>query len=202
MPILLFRVNALYLYAMKAINLSCSILFVGYSLSSFIPEKWMTYAVDNQLSVELPGAPEVKEVNTKEADFEQHIRAFTAKDESGRYTIIRDDMTHESDNYLTPAGRKKYYQAAPIGWLSTEQGELLKQSKFSVSGIEGIELTYKVPVADKRQVDTKYVRMLLVGKIAYAFHFTPLDIKSQKNKEPRNTFFESIHLKSGTEAKQ
>ncbi|MBX0290297.1 hypothetical protein K3G63_07595 [Hymenobacter sp. HSC-4F20] len=187
---------------MKVFHLSGSILFAFFFLSSFVSDKWIRYPIDTQLSVQLPGTPETREINTKEVDFEQHIRAFTLQDGSGQYTIIRDDMTHESDNYLTPVGRREYYQAAPIGWLSTEKGELLKQSKFSVSGVEGIELTYKVPVADKSQVHIKYVRMLLVGKIAYAFHFTPSNVKSQKNKEPRNTFFESISLESEKEAKQ
>ncbi|MBC6699140.1 hypothetical protein [Hymenobacter sp. BT190] len=167
-------------------------------VSSFIDSSWVAFSVDDQLQVQLPNTPATKEVNTKEVDFEQHMRMSAVEDNVGRYIIIRDDMTHESDNYLTAVGRKEYYQAAPVGWLAGSEAELLKKSAFSVNGVEGIELAYKVPVAGQKQPATQHVRMLLVGKIAYAFHFEPFNVEGKSNKENRNAFFKSISLKLNT----
>lgn len=171
-------------------------LFVFLLTSSFSANEWFDFAVDNQLTVGLPSQPKTQETNTKEADgFEQHLQSSIVYDEFGRYDVSRDDLSHESDNYLTSKGRKEWYSVGPMAEDAVNKAVLLKRSTFKLNGIDGVDYTYELPSSAYNTRTIKYMRHLLVGKIGYVFSFTPKHGFSEPCIEQKEVFFNSIKLK-------
>jgi hypothetical protein len=165
-------------------------------LTSFSASKWIDFAVDEKMSVKLPSQPTVIARDTVEADgFEQHLKIYKADDESGFYRISRDDLHHESDNYLTPQGRKEWYTVGPVV-EGIQQAKFLSREVFDVKGVDGVERTYELPASGPYGHTLKYVRTLLVGKVGYEFWFIPKDGFSNPSLDKKKQFFNSIKLKN------
>jgi hypothetical protein len=173
-----------------------SILVLSLSTVSLTTDEWIEFSVDKQLTVELPGQPTTIRRDTVEADgFEQHLIISSYSDESGWYRISRDDLSHESDNYLTPQGRKEWYTASPMIEGALYQAKFLKRETFEINGIDGVERTYDLPASQSHGHTIKYIRSLLVGKVAYDFWFIPKDGLKNPDLSRKKRFFKSINLK-------
>ena len=158
--------------------------------------KWLDFAVDNSLSVAIPTQPTRIAKDTVEADgFEEHLQVFSCYDNFGYYRISRDDLHHESDNYLTPQGRKEWYTVGPIV-EGISGAKFLQRASFTINGVEGVDRVYELPPVQGRGKTLKYVRTLLVGKVGYEFWFIPNDGFNNPQIELKQRFFNSIKLKN------
>jgi hypothetical protein len=177
-------------------NLYISLLTTAVLLiTSFTSSKWISYNVDEQLSIEIPTQPLKTIRDTVEADgFEVHLKIFEVTTDLGYYRISRDDLHHESDNYLTPKGRKEWYSVGPYV-EGLQQAKFLRRDVFEINGIDGVERTYELPAAGSHGHTLKYVRTLLVGKVGYEFWFIPRDGFNNPRIDQKKRFFNSINLR-------
>lgn len=179
---------------MKKIYLTFLIALALFS-TSFILPKWINFNIDEHLAIKIPIQPIIVTKDTVEADgFEQHLKIYTATDEFGLYRISRDDLHHESDNYLTPQGRKEWYLVGPFV-EGLAQAKFLSRKSFEISGVDGVERTYELPNNSRYGHTLKYVRTLLVGKVGYEFWFIPKDAFVNPCLDQKKQFFNSIKLK-------
>ena len=169
-------------------------LLILLCVSAVSADKWLDFAVDDHLSVSLPIQPAKMVKDTVEADgFEQHLQVFSCYDEYGSYRISRDDLHHESDNYLTPEGRKEWYSVGPL--VEGMRGaKFLRRETFSIDGVDGVDRVYQLPAVQGRGRTLKYVRTLLVGKVGYEFWFIPNDGLNSPRPNLKKRFFNSIKL--------
>jgi hypothetical protein len=180
---------------MNKIHLFLSLFTIVFS-TSFISKDWIAFAVDEQLSVKLPGHPVTVHQDTIHTDgFEQHLIISSYTDESGYYRISRDDLSHESDNYLTPQGRKEWYSVSPMVEGMLFKAKFLNRETVEINGIDGVDRMYDLPASQKNGHTIKYIRSLLVGKVAYDFWFIPTDVLTNPALKEKKLFFNSIKLK-------
>jgi hypothetical protein len=164
-------------------------------ITSFISSKWIAFNVDEQLSIKIPAQPLTTTRDTTEADgFQVHLKIFEVNNDLGYYRISRDDLHHESDNYLTPKGRKEWYSVGPYV-EGLQQAKFLRRDVFEINGIDGVERTYELPASGPHGHTLKYVRTLLVGKVGYEFWFIPKDGFTNPCTDQKKRFFDSINLR-------
>ncbi|RZJ61769.1 MAG: hypothetical protein EOO58_01385 [Hymenobacter sp.] len=174
----------------------CLGLLITLLITAFISDSWVEFAVDNSLSVNLPALPKTIVRDTVEPDgFAAHLRLSVTYDMFGRYDVTRDDLNHESDDYLTSKGRKEWYSNGPIVEEAVNKAALLKKSSFNINKIDGMDYVYDLPESESNQHTIKYMRHLLVGKVGYVFSFTPKDGLNTPCEEQKKHFFNSIRLK-------
>ncbi|MBO0357247.1 hypothetical protein J0X19_04770 [Hymenobacter sp. BT186] len=179
----------------KLYILLCAIFFSV--ITGFISNKQLRFNVDERFSVELPNHPTSISRDTVEADgFEQHLKIFSSSDEYGLYRISRDDLNHESDNYLTPQGRKEWYSVSPMVEGAVFRAKFIKRENFIIDGIEGVDRVYELPASRQNEHTIKYVRSLLVDKVGYELWFIPKDGLKDPCINQKKRFFNSIKLKS------
>jgi hypothetical protein len=165
--------------------------------AGFVSSDWIEFAVDKELTIKLPGQPTTIRRDTIEADgFESHVIISSYNDETGWYRVCRDDLNHESDNYLTPQGRKEWYMASPITEGMLYQAKFLKRETFEINGIDGVDRVYDLPASTTHGHTIKYIRSLLVGKVAYDFWFIPKQGLTNPDLAHKKRFFNSIKLKN------
>lgn len=169
--------------------------FFLFITTSFISNTWLEIAIDSELSVKFPGQPITTRKDTIHADgFEQHLVIYSYRDKSGYYRVVRDDLTHESDDYLTPQGRKEWYSVSPIVEGMIFQAKFMSRETFKINGIEGVERVYDLPPSSKNNHTLKYIRSLLVDKVAYDLWFIPSDGFANPSTKEKQLFFNSMKL--------
>jgi hypothetical protein len=188
--------------------LLCSILIAAHYVAQALPG-WITYQVDSHLSVQFPTQPTEKDwkqfyankgtiLSAESLKKLEGMRIFSATDGVANYgvTIVNGIFSKPPNKH----DRTYFYNGAIKGLLLKEHGTLLQRSTFTVSGHEGVEISY-IGHKTTGEMVVKHQRALLIDNAQYALTVTPVgqsDSTGMSVKEQRIKFFNSIVYRSGS----
>ncbi|MBD2717274.1 hypothetical protein KBK19_19700 [Microvirga sp. STR05] len=156
---------------------------------------WSAYAVDTQLSVQLPSPPQEIDL-AKQGLSQPNLRLFIANDEVGMYQIIRMQLTPEMAAQVhSPADRQSFYDGFLRSLVGDLKGQLLTRTTFPTAAGEGVEVKFRSVHKGTGLKTVKFSRGLLVGDVCYGFNFLPRDVKDTagtSGQAERQQFFSSI----------
>jgi hypothetical protein len=176
-------------------------LVAGSCITGCTSSDWVKFALDDQVAVQVPSYPTGIDLSTTSlANRLVHPLAFSIRDASGEYQIIRVDISADvpKDALLGKTGHQLYYDTAVRGVIKNGQGVLLERSEFTTAAGQGVELKYRIIHQSTRRPVLMYRRFLLLGRLAYTFGFTPPDERDSTgitSEKQRNQFFNSITAK-------
>lgn len=179
-----------YLFKMQKPSILLYLLVLCSTVTSFRAADWVTFAVDERLSVRLPAQPQQQEMPSPG-------KIFTTNDANGKYIVHRTKLGP------APSGRerdwyspKKYYDTILNGFGENSGGVVLNRSTFTLSGFDGIEFDSKAATLTYAGRPAYIcVRCLLVGDVVYMLQFIPTDATGKTSKIRRAPFFNSLILK-------
>lgn len=184
------------------------LLLVGsFSLAAFTLADWVSFALDERVSVQLPAqptelalsktlSPEQSKTVSPEQVKNNHV--YVTKDAYGAYQVVQSATSLSAEKTALAATRANFYQRILQGVLKHEHGTLIAQSTFPTAGGEGLEITYRYLRKGTGKPVITVARHLLVGTISYGFYFVPLDQQDStgtSGHQQRRRFFESIAVK-------
>jgi hypothetical protein len=162
---------------------------------------WQSFAVDEQLTVQLAAAKELDAGLLQNATrLSTHTRAWMARAPGGLCAVMRIPLSnsHRIERQDT-AQLRTFYQDLVRGALTKEEhAHLLKHSYFHTAGGSGAEIMYTAWDAVARQRRVLYMRCLELDSITYNFIFRPtdkLDSTGTAGAADRRRFFDSITVK-------
>ncbi|AIZ65329.1 hypothetical protein PK28_16665 (plasmid) [Hymenobacter sp. DG25B] len=107
-----------------------SFLLFPLLLSAPTVSDWITYPLDERVSVQFPSEPE-KEYPDKAT---QQPQFFMSKDSAGLYVVMRFDVSSTGRDLESTLGRKLFYASIIDGALQQEKGIFLSRTPFSTPG--------------------------------------------------------------------
>ncbi|MBG8554945.1 hypothetical protein [Hymenobacter guriensis] len=180
------------------------LLLVCIPLAAFTVTDWITFPIDDQVSVQLPSQPTHLDVNQLKNSSPEKVRLFSAKDAAGTYFIVRLDASDSPSTLDTKSSRQDFYEGMISGMLKNQQGILLSRTTFTTAAGEGVEIKYKAIDKGTGKMTVKYSRSLLVAKTSYSFNFLSQDRQDTTGvagNEQRRRFFDSIVAKPSSAPK-
>lgn len=183
------------------------LLVGGLSLAAFTLADWVTFALNEQVSVQLPAQPTELELSktlspeqakTLSPEQVQNNHVYVTKDAYGAYQVVQSATSLSAEKTALAATRAAFYQRILQGVLKHEHGTLVAQSPFPTAGGEGLEITYRHLRRGTGKPVLTVARHLLVGTTSYGFYFVSLDQQDStgtSGNAQRRRFFESIEVK-------
>jgi hypothetical protein len=171
-------------------------ILLSLPLAAFVLADWQSFAVDEHLTVQLPGPPTERDL-AKLAPQLKGVQVWSAQDGTGMYLITRFAQTMDKPLQDTTALRS-YYAGVISGQLRREEGHLLSRTFFATAGGSGVEYKYRGRHQGTGKQVIKYGRSLLLGAVGYSFAFVPadrVDSLGLAGNEQRRRFFDSIMVK-------
>jgi hypothetical protein len=169
---------------------------------------WVTSAVDEQVSVQAPiplatvdmskvvaaAAGASKEGLLKATD----TKMLAARDASGVYMVLRLSGEIPGADFRRQQDRTEFFTGYIGSTVARDQGYLLERASFTVSGMEGVDFTYKGLHQFTKKMVVKHGRAFLVGKRCYSLVFIAADLQDSTGTSgtlERTRFFQSIVVK-------
>jgi len=183
---------------------STFLLFVSGLLSlaaTFRIAEWGSYVVDEQLTVQLPVAPQLLTPAVQRIAGPQPIHyphLWVAQDAAGTYQVASRPVPDPEADYTTTAARRVYYDEVIDELLEQQGAILLSQTKFSTAGGDGLEVKYTAPRPGSSRQAVQYLRTLVVAKTGYLLSFASTDAQDStgtSGSEQRQRFFRAIVVK-------
>ncbi|GAB2941288.1 hypothetical protein GCM10027048_02200 [Hymenobacter coalescens] len=163
-------------------------------------DSWAPFAIDEQVSVELPTPPQ--EIDAAKLGLQlPNTRLLMAQDTVGLYQLTRLELTAaQAATTQGEAARQRFYDGVVKGALNGQQDAvLLARTPFQTAGGDGIELKMRARHKGTGKLVVKFSRALLVGRIGYTLTFLPLDkadTAGVSGSAQRQRYFNSLVVKA------
>ncbi|MFD2719704.1 hypothetical protein ACFST9_13330 [Hymenobacter monticola] len=192
---------------MKKSHFLLWLLVGGLSLAAFARADWVTFALDERVSVQLPVQPtelavaktlSPEQAKTLSPEQVKNNHVYLTTDAYGTYQVVQSATGFSAEQAALAATRAAFYQRMLQGVLRHEHGTLLAQSPFPTAGGEGVEFAYRHVSRGSGKPVLAVARHLLVGTTSYGFTFTPRDQQDStgtSGNAQRRRFFDSIVVK-------
>jgi hypothetical protein len=166
-------------------------------LLAFTTDIWQPFAVDNRVTVQLPGQPTLVDVAKLTGKPVGHLQFWVLRAPEGIYQIMRIP-SGTSISRTDTVNRRSFYQGLLSSLLSDEQGQLLGSVPFTTTAGSGMEYKYRGLHQGTGKRVVKHVRSLVADSIGYTLMFTPTDPKDSlglMSAEQRRRFYNSLTTK-------
>lgn len=170
---------------MKTFIALLCLLCIGFVTTSFQPAKWVSFAIDERMSVQLPAQPQEKDMASSP------VKMYTTQDSVGTYVVMRTVLGKS----FKGSQRTEYYDSLFKGFAESAKGEMIGPSVFTVAGFGGTDFSAKFNNPKTGQPMRVYVRCLLVDNVAYMLQFVPTDANGMRSQSQSKAFFSSMLLK-------
>jgi hypothetical protein len=145
---------------------------------------WVTFAVDERISVRLPAQPQ--DVKASLAP----DKTYMTSDPTGTYIISTATLTQD----ITGSDRDIYYKGSEEGFTHNG-GKIVERSTFVVDATNGYEFEAVMPDPHTQEPKSIYVRVLIADKMAYLFQYIQTEADGRASKQTAKLFLNSITLK-------
>jgi hypothetical protein len=184
------------------VSMKYSYCIILFSLTACASPAWITYPVDQYLTVQLPTKPKVTNldsmgVNKLLKKKTLPFQAFLTEGESGAYMIVVD-ASARVDSIPTDANRDSLYAQGIKQLLArANDNRLLSRTRFHTPAGDGVEFVMRVSSPTTHTPVLVFNRTLLAHHRAYTFTFTPYEalLDSTAHAAQRRRFFDSIIVK-------
>lgn len=163
---------------------------------------WISYPVDQYLTLQLPVKPKVTNLDSMGVNklLKQKtlpLQAFLAEDENGVYMIAVDASSRVASIPVDVNRDSLYTQGVNQILQRTAGNQLVSRTRFHTSAGEGVELVVRLSSPITHTPLLVYNRILLAHHRLYNFNFTPYEalLDSTAHTAQRRRFFDSISVK-------
>jgi hypothetical protein len=163
---------------------------------------WITYPVDQYLTVKLPAKPKVTNLDSMGVNklLKQKtlpFQALLAEDQNGIYALVVDASSRIERIPVNSNRDSLYAQVIKQLLARAHDNRLLSRTSFNTPAGEGIELVMRTSSPETHTPLLVYNRTLFAHHRVYTFTFTPYEalLDSTAHTEKRRRFFNSITVK-------
>jgi hypothetical protein len=171
-------------------------------LAACTSSAWITYPVDQYLTVQLPAKPKVTNLDSMGVNklLKQKtlpFQAFLTEDQNGIYAIVVDASSRVERIPANSNRDSLYAQGIKQILARANDNRLLSRTRFNTPAGEGIELVVRTSSPETHTPLLVYNRTLFAHHRVYTFTFTPYEalLDSTAHTAQRRRFFDSITVK-------
>jgi hypothetical protein len=156
------------------------------------------FALDARVAVELPGRPySLNPSKVKAVKHPEHMKIWFLRTLGGSYQLLRSVNPAMHITAQDTMGRAARYARAEAT-LRKEHAQDIVARPFTVAGMEGRDFTYKSFRRSTQELESRYMRSLLVDSVSYVLLFVPTSqtgILGFAGENQQLRFFNSITVK-------
>lgn len=179
-----------------------SYCIVLLALAACASPAWITYPVDQFLTIQLPAKPKVTNldsmgINKLLRQKTLPFQAFLAEDENGAYMIAVDTRSRVDSVSADTTPDSLYTRGITQILKRADGNQLLSRTRFHTPAGEGVEFVLRISSPITHTPLLVYNRILLAHHRLYNFNFTPYEalLDSTAHTAQRRRFFDSISVK-------